>query len=340
MLTPQAVPDGTCGPDRRNSSSGPDRAGPPKRRLGEQVAGAVAEGLTSVLARLLPPSADHARLCTALRHSTSDGLLGTRCEIDLRRAPGGWLADGRADHVLGLPEADGTLVEATGARGDTVLVLLPADAWGAERGEHRPSPLPGASFGSVRLDSVSVPATAVVRLGPADVHMLYETVAATRLRLAHLVTELAADAVEALIDHVVRRPFGGAHLVDKQVVRHALVEATARVRMCEAYLARVGTRSRTTSAQREPWTEGEPAAPAAWSSRDAALRAAAYVALAVPQAVEASCQLHGGYGFLEEQWIARAYQDSVFAPVLLGGLDRLERAAGLPFPVTVEAAAE
>ncbi|MET9890225.1 acyl-CoA dehydrogenase family protein [Streptomyces sp. NPDC006465] len=341
MLTPQAFLDGTRGPDRRSSSLSSGRAELPERRLGEQAAQVVAEALTPVLARLLPhPSPDHARMCTVLRYSTSGGLLGTRCDVRVRRVPGGWLADGRADHVLGLPHADTVLMEALGGKGETLLVLLPTDAPGLARTEHQPSPLPGASFGSARLDSVSVPDTAALHPSPTDLHTLYEAIATTRLRLARLATDLAADAVATAIDHVARRPFGGAHLVDKQVVRHALVEATAQVRMCDAYLRRVDAPPRTTSARQRPWTAGERAVPPACSFHDAATRAAAYVAVTAPQAVEASCQLHGGYGFLEEKWIARAYQDSVFIPVLLGGLDHLDRATGLPFPVAVETVAE
>ncbi|MET9902956.1 acyl-CoA dehydrogenase family protein [Streptomyces sp. NPDC006446] len=341
MLTPQVVPDGTGGPDRRRPSLSSGRAEPPGLRLGEQAAQVVAEALTPVLARLLPhPSPDHAPMCTALRHSTSGGLLGTRCDVRVRRVPDGWLADGRADHVLGLPHADTMLLEALGGKGETLLVLLPMDALGLVKTEHQPSPLPGASYGSVRLDSVSVPDSAILRPSPTDLHTLDEAIATTRLRLARLATDLAADAVAAAIDHVARRPFGGAHLVDMQVVRHALVEATAQVRMCDAYLRRVDAPPRTTSARQRPWMAREQAVPPACSFHDAATRAAAYVALAVPQAVEASCQLHGGYGFLEEKWIARAYQDSVFVPVLLGGLDHLDRAAGLPFPVAVETVAQ
>jgi acyl-CoA dehydrogenase len=182
---------------------------------------------------------------------------------------------------------------------------------------------------------VYVPDAAALHPSPTDLDTLYEAIATTRLRLARLATDLAADAVAAAIDHVARRPFGGAHLVDKQVVRHALVEATAQVRMCDAYLRRVDAPRQTTPARQRPWTAPEQAVPPARSFHDAATRAAAYVALAAPQAVEASCQLHGGYGFLEEEWIARAYQDSVFVPVLLGGQDHLDRAAGLPFPVAV-----
>ncbi|MGW3818876.1 acyl-CoA dehydrogenase family protein [Streptomyces sp. NPDC005046] len=320
----------------------PGRAKPPGRRLGEQAAQAVTEALTSKLARLLPHTSPdgHARMCTALRYSTSRGLLGTRCDIRVRRVPDGWRADGRADHVLGLPHADSMLLEAIGGEGETLLVLLPADAPGLVKTEHHPSPLPGASFGSVRVDSVSVLDAAALHPSPSDLHALYEAIATTRLRLARLATDLAADAVAAAIDHVARRPFGGAHLVDKQVVRHTVVEATAQVRMCDAYLRRVDAPPQTASAQRRPRTAREQATPPACSFHDAATRAAAYVALAAPQAVEASCQLHGGYGFLEEKWIARAYQDSVFIPVLLGGRNHLDRAAGLPFPVTAETVAE
>ncbi|MFH8394358.1 acyl-CoA dehydrogenase family protein [Streptomyces sp. NPDC018036] len=271
----------------------------------------------------------------ALRPSTSDGLLGTRCEIGVRKVPGGWLAHGRADHVLGLPDADTILVQAVDAKGDTVLALLPADAPGLVHGEHRPPPLHGASFGSARLDDVSVPDAAAHQPSGDELQLLYDVVARTRLTLARLATDLAAGAVTAAVDHVARRPFGGAHLMDKQVVRHALVEGTAKVRMCDAYLARADAHTPS-----KPGPTPERGAPEADCLRDAALRAAAYVAYAVPQVVEAACQLHGGYGFLEEEWIARAYRDSVFVPVLLGGLDVLDRATRLPFPITVESVAE
>ncbi|MFD5935350.1 acyl-CoA dehydrogenase family protein [Streptomyces sp. NPDC060333] len=318
MLTPVAASGITS--TERLGSSGANRPEPTERGLGARVAEAVAEGLTAVLIGLLPdpPPKAAARTCTALRHSSSDGLLGTRCDISLRREPGGWTATGSAEHVLGLPEADWILCEAAEpGEGDTVLVLLPLGGQGLARSERKPSPLTGARFGSVRLDSVPVPDAHAAQVHLDHVQLLHDTVAGTRLRLAREVTELAADAVAAAIGHVVERPLAGGRVADRQVVRHALVEATAQVRMCDAYLNRVESRS----------------------LRDAVLRVAAFVAFAAPQAVETACQLHGGYGFLEEQWIARVYRDSVFTSALLGGQNQPDRAAGLPIPAAPEAAA-
>ncbi|MFD9337409.1 acyl-CoA dehydrogenase family protein [Streptomyces sp. NPDC060028] len=321
MLTPTAASDGT--PAERPHSSGSARPQPAGRGLGAQVAEAVAEGLTAVLTGLLPdPPPKAARTCTALQHASSDGLLGTRCDISLRGQPGGWTATGRAEHVLGLPGADRILCEAVRpGGGGTVLVLLPLRGPGVARGEGKPSPLTGARWGCVRLDSVPVPDAHTVQVRPGHEQLLHDAVAGTRLRLARLVTELAADAVAAAIGYVVERPLAGGRVADRQAVRHALVEATAQVRMCDAHLNRVESR-------------------AAPSLRDAALRVAAHVAFAAPRAVETACQLHGGYGFLEEQWIARAYRDSVYTCALLGGQDQLDRATGL-LPITAgpEAAA-
>ncbi|MFE5861687.1 acyl-CoA dehydrogenase family protein [Streptomyces virginiae] len=306
--------------------------------FGVRVAEAVTEGLTAVLAGLLPDPPPAARSCTALRHAITDGLLGTSCDISLRSTRSGWTATGHAGHVLGLPDAEWMLCEAVPDRaGNTTLVFLPLDAGGLTRIEHRPSALDGARFGDVRLDSVKVPDAHVVQLPPGLVRTLRGTVAGTRLRLARLATGLAAEAVEAAIGHVARRPFAGGRLADRQVVRHALVEATAQVRMCEAYLDQAERRARTEDGQHRQGA-GEEAAEPGQHPGDAALRVAAYVASVVPQAVEAACQLHGGYGFLEEEWIARAYRSSVFTSVLLGGQEQRDRVACLPVPAAPEAA--
>ncbi|MFD6348665.1 acyl-CoA dehydrogenase family protein [Streptomyces roseolus] len=300
---------------------------------------AVTEGLTSVLAGLLPdPPPSAAASCTALRHAITDGLLGTDCDISLRSTHSGWTATGHARHVLGVTDAEWMLCEAApdGADG-TALVLLPLDAPGLTRNDHLPSALDGARFGDVYMDAVTVPDAHVVRLPPELVRMLRGALAGTRLHLARLATELAAEAVEAAIGHVARRPFADGRLADRQVVRHALVEATAQVRMCEAYVDQAERRVRTEGRRHRPGPVEEAPEPGQ-HLRDAALRVAAYVASAVTQAVEAACQFHGGYGFLEEEWIARAYRNSVFTSVLLGGRDHRNRTPGLPVPAAPETA--
>ncbi|MEU4949832.1 acyl-CoA dehydrogenase family protein [Streptomyces lavendulae] len=303
------------------------------------MAEAVAESLTAALAELLPAPPPAARTCTALRHAITDGLLGTRCDISLRSTPNGWTATGRAEHVLGLPDAEWMLCEAAPDwEGNTALVLLPLDSRGLTRNEHQPSALDGARFGDVRLNRVTVPDAHVVQVQPGLVRMLRGAVAGTRLRLARLATELAAEAVEAAVGHVAQRPFAGGRLADRQVVRHTLVEATAQVRMCDAYLEQAERSARTAEKHHGPGA-GQGVPEPAQCLRDAALRVAAYVAFAAPQAVEAACQLHGGYGFLEEEWIARAYRHSVFTSILLGGQEQRARAACLPVPAAPETAA-
>jgi alkylation response protein AidB-like acyl-CoA dehydrogenase len=205
--------------------------------------------------------------------------------------------------------------------GRPVLLLLPLDTAHSRVREQRIGALAGARFG--RLEASALPVAGPVLLGTVEEHapLLRDAVAATRLSLARLLTELADQAVADSLAQASRRPFQGGVLADRQAFRHALVEATAAVRTCHAVTRR--------------------AAMAEGTSRwDRAVRAGVFVSRTVPEAVGTACRLAGGQGFMDGHPLATAYREALFAPVLLGGEQRLvdsmrERLAGeAPFPRT------
>lgn len=285
--------------------------------LGGAVLGTVTRRLTlHLLGRLAPDSSARPdRVSTALGHATTHGLLGTHCDIALHGPPGRLEARGYADQVLGLPDARAVLAEGIrGHDGRPVLLLLPLDTAHTHVREQRFGALAGARFARLEVTGLPVPDHAL--LGTVEQHapLLGDAVAATRLGLARLLTDLAQQSVSDVLGYASRRPFQDGALADRQAFLHALAEATAEVRMCHAVTGRAAAAG----------------GPVRW---DRAVRAGVFVSRAVPQAVGTACRLFGGRGFMDGHPIAAAYRAAVFAPVLLDGQQRLvdsmrERLAG------------
>ncbi|MBT2489645.1 hypothetical protein J7E96_14190 [Streptomyces sp. ISL-96] len=292
--------------------------------LGGAVLGTVCGRLTlPLLDRLAPGSSVRPdRVSTALSHATTHGLLGTRCDIALHGPPGRLEAQGHADHVLGLPDARAVLAE--GIRrydGRQVLLLLPLGTAHTHVREQRFGALAGARFARLEVTALPVPDHALLGTVTQHAPLLGDAVAATRLSLARLLTDLGQQSVSDVLGYASRRPFQDGALTDRQAFLHALTEATAEVRMCHAVTRRAAAAG----------------GPARW---DRAVRAGVFVSRAVPKSVGTACRLFGGQGFMDGHPIAAAYREAVFAPVLLGGQRRLvdsmrERLAGhAPSPRT------
>jgi len=293
--------------------------------LGGAVLTTVARRLTlHLLDRSVPDSSARPdRVSTALGHATTHGLLGTHCDIALHGPPGRLEAHGYADQVLGLPDARAVLAEGIRRHdGRPVLLLLPLDTAHTQVREQRFGALDGVRFARLEVTALPVPDHAL--LGTVEKHapLLGDAVAATRLGLARLLTDLAQQSVSDVLGYASRRPFQDGALADRQAFLHAVAEATAEVRMCHAVTRRAATAG----------------GPAQW---DRAVRAGVFVSRAVPRAVGTACRLFGGRGFMDGHPISAAYRAAVFAPVLLGGEQRLvhsmrERLAGeASFPRTV-----
>ncbi|MDQ0585820.1 acyl-CoA dehydrogenase family protein [Streptomyces rishiriensis] len=291
--------------------------------MGAAVLEMVAQGLSGpVLDRLAPGSTPRPyRVSTALGDTTTHNLLGTRCDLELHGPPDRLTARGHADHVLGLPDAGAVLVE--GIRrydGRRVLLLLPLDTPYTQVREQRLGALAGARYGHLEVTALAVPGHALLGTVQRHASLLHDAVAATRLGLARLLSDLARQAVCEALAHAQRRPFQDGVLAGRQAFGHAVAEAAAAVRMCHAVTRRAATAS----------------GPARW---DRAVRAGAFVARAVPQSVGTACRLLGGQGFMDGHPMAAAYREAVFAPVLLGGQQRLvdsmrQRLAGEASPPT------
>lgn len=282
----------------------------------------VMTGLAAEVLHALRPGAGHVgQTVVALGGRTTDGLLGTDCDIVVSRTPRGLVAHGRADGVLGLADAENVLIEADGEDG-AALLLLPLVRAGCAVEEYPVEMLRGARFGRLLLSSVSVPDDAWLGSVAAHEQLLLHAVAVARLRTSRVLAEVGRRALESAIDHTARRPFAGARLADQQAVRHLLAEAAGGLRISDAYLRRaeaLSAESCTDTAEAE----------ATCRHRDLALRAGRSVAASAPTVTETAARLHGGLGFRAGHTVAAAYRDALAAPVLLGGHTRPRDAAEL-----------
>jgi acyl-CoA dehydrogenase len=116
---------------------------------------------------------------------------------------------------------------------------------------------------------------------------------AERLALAAHGYGIAARALALTVEHVRRRDTFGSPLVDRQVVRHRLVEMHRRVDVAREYTRGVAQRY---AAGETPLVE--------------TLHAKATAAATATYVVDAAVQLHGGAGYLHGTEVERHYRDA------------------------------
>lgn len=194
-----------------------------------------------------------------------------------------------ADLIIMVAKTD----PAAGGRG-TSLFLVDGDAKGLSRGArlHKLG-MHSQDTAELFLDQVDVPASAL--LGPENgaFPLMMEELAWERLQIAIMATALLENALGWTIDYVSQRPAFGQRLIDFQNTRFKLAEAKAEIMVARVFVDQC-------------------LALAAQGRLDGTMSAAAklWVTEIQSKILDELLQLHGGYGYMMEYPICRAFADT------------------------------
>jgi len=133
--------------------------------------------------------------------------------------------------------------------------------------------------------------------GQGFAHVM-QNFATERLFLAVSALAIAQIALEEALRFARNRRVFGKRLIDHQVTRHKLADMTTKLEPARTYVYWILERVRA----------GETLIKEAAIAKNAATDAATWI-------VDQALQLHGGYGFMEEQLVARLYRDIRLYPI-------------------------
>jgi alkylation response protein AidB-like acyl-CoA dehydrogenase len=233
-----------------------------------------------------------------------------------RRTSSGWVLNGGKTFITNGAHADVVLVlartgEVKGGAGMTFF-LVEKGTPGFTAGE--PLDTLGRRAESVNelfFSDVEVPADAVLgEEGNAFKHAM-ERLPTERMAIACYATALSAAAVEWTLDYARDRELFGKRLIDLQNTRFALAEMTTEVEMTQAYI------DQAVLALNERRMSATDAAKAKWWSTE------------LLQRVLTRClQLHGGYGYIRDYPICRAFADGRVQTIFGGSTEVMKEIIG------------
>jgi alkylation response protein AidB-like acyl-CoA dehydrogenase len=221
-----------------------------------------------------------------------------------------WVIKGEKKYITNGPIADFVITLARTrdepSTSSFTLVIVPTDIPGFRVKEKlRKLGMHTSPTGWLEFDNCRVPKS--LTLGKPGLGYFYHT---QNLMEERLVGGVAAAALaELVLDDTIRylqqRVAYGKPLSTLQAVRHRIVELAAELEMCKRFIFSVC----------ESFRDGRVEAKEITMIKFHGIEL-------VQRLVERCLQLHGGYGFLEENWIARAYRD-VRVLSLGGGVSEL-----------------
>jgi len=207
---------------------------------------------------------------------------------------GEWILNGRKTFITGVDEADAVLVVARTADARTgrlkpALFIVPTDAPGFSK-QHIPTELvaPEKQF-ALFLDSVRLPADALVGSEDAGLAQLFAGLNPERITAAAFATGLARAALEKAVDYAKTRQVWEVPIGAHQAIAHPLAVAHINVELARlmtqkaAYLYDIG----------DDFGAGEAANMAKYSAGEAAIAA-----------IDTAIQTHGGNGLATEYGLA------------------------------------
>lgn len=209
-----------------------------------------------------------------------------------------WVVSGEKTYITNGPIADFvvTLVRtrSDGGPNGMSLVIIPTDTPGfAVKQTLRKLGLHSSPTGWLTFDRCRVPKSYTV--GKAHLGYYYHTQNLLEERLIGGVCSLALAALvlEDTISYLKVRRAYGRPLTALQTIRHRIAEMSAEIEMARAFVYSVCERFRDghTDAKRICMIKFQ-------------------VVDVVQRVIERCIQLFGGYGFLEENWVTRAYRDA------------------------------
>ncbi len=220
-----------------------------------------------------------------------------------------WVLSGEKKFITNGPIADFVLVLARTrpepSPNSLSLFIVPTDTPGFRVETLRKLGMHTSPTGWLTFERCALPKTAL--LGKPHVGYFYvtQTLGLERLLGAASAVAAATLVLEATIDHVRARPAYGATLAGLQAVRHRIADIAAEIEMARRFVHSVGVELR----------DGQQ------MQREISMIKFKVVEI-VQRAVEQCLQLHGGAGFLEENWVTRVYRD-VRVLSLGGGVSEL-----------------
>lgn len=194
-----------------------------------------------------------------------------------------------ADLIVTVAKTD----PAAGGRG-TSLFLVDGDTPGLSRGArlHKLG-MHSQDTAELFFDNVEIPADALLGAENGAFPLMMEELAWERLQIAIMATALLENALRWTIDYTAARPAFGQRLIDFQNTRFKLAEAKAEIMVARVFvdqclaLAAQGQLDSTTAAAAKLW-----------------------VTEIQSKILDELLQLHGGYGYMMEYPICRAFADT------------------------------
>lgn len=237
----------------------------------------------------------------ALSDEITCELFGTHNDVQSRNSGDQIVITGQVKNIPMAETADNLILQITEEPGGRPIVaVVPGTGKGVERFTAATGPFPSLGYGSYKFDNCTIAAQSVIRKAARSTPAISSIVAVTRLAVVAVGLGLVDCALTEAVDYVLARRFSHARLGNLQSVRHRLASVEARFRVCEAHLF-AGAHSLS------PGT-----------AASELIKVAIVAGRLISDGIEELCQLFGGRGFLESYWIARAYREAAFFPILLG----------------------
>ena len=209
-----------------------------------------------------------------------------------------WVISGEKKYITNGPIADFIVVLARSKSAASLssfsLIIVPADTQGFRvKTTLRKIGLNTSPTGWLEFQSCRVPKR--FTLGKPNLGYFYHTQNLLEERLVGAVTAVSVSgiALSETVERLRQRRAYGAPLAKLQAVRHVVAEMAAEIEMCKRFVYSVcqNFKERRVEAREICMIKFK-------------------VAEIVQRTLDRCVQLHGGSGFLEENWISRAHRDA------------------------------
>ncbi|MFT4041752.1 MAG: acyl-CoA dehydrogenase family protein [Gordonia sp. (in: high G+C Gram-positive bacteria)] len=227
-----------------------------------------------------------------------------------------WVINGAKTFITSGFSSDVVLTAArTGTRDgrpQLSLILVPTDTPGFTRGRKlRKLGLHAQDTAEIAFSDVRVPASNLVGEVGRGFHHLTAQLPLERLSIAWRALSAAEAAIAWTLDYTRERTAFGTRIVDFQNTRFRLVELVTEVEITRAFL------ERSVLTLNEGRFDALRGAKAKWWTTELQKRV-----------VDACLQLHGGYGYMDEYPISRAYADARVQTIVGGTTEIMKEIIG------------
>ncbi len=273
------------------------------------VAPVVAAGSEAQRRRWLGPLASGAlRAAFALAEQEAGGNASA-LRANAVRDGNKWTITGDKVHVACAGQADVFLIaariEAAAAPANVGVFLIEKTAPGLVVGPVTPTlGLRGAELGSLQLRAVTVDDEHLLGAPGEGLAILERALAGARIALGALAVGIAQGAFERALRYSCDRPQFGRRIAEHQSVQERLADAAV-----ETHAARLTVYD----AAQQMETGG--------SATRAAAMARLFATAVATRVADHAIQLHGGYGYVSEYHVERAYRDAQTCEAVYGSND-------------------